>query len=66
MSLAGPGSGAALAGLTNLGQLIVVKPRATTYEPVAGYRVSDTQTWGTGSSAGMNESSRIGFCQFVD
>jgi hypothetical protein len=49
-----------------MGQLIVVKPSATTYEPVAEYRVSDTQTWGTSSSAGMNERIRIGFCQFLD
>jgi outer membrane protein assembly factor BamB len=31
--------------LTNKGQLIVVKPSGTAYEPIAEYRVSDKQTW---------------------
>jgi outer membrane protein assembly factor BamB len=31
--------------LTNKGQLIVVKPSGTAYEPIAEYKVSDRQTW---------------------
>jgi outer membrane protein assembly factor BamB len=37
--------GSAWLVLTNAGQLIVVKPSGTAYEPVATYRVSDAQTW---------------------
>src|SRR5262249_27860223 len=31
--------------LTNKGQLLVVKPSGTAYQPIAEYRVSDQQTW---------------------
>jgi outer membrane protein assembly factor BamB len=31
--------------LTNGGRLVVAKPSAARYEPIAEYRVSDTQTW---------------------
>ena len=31
--------------LTDRGQLLIVKPSGKGYEPVAEYKVSDTQTW---------------------
>jgi outer membrane protein assembly factor BamB len=37
--------GSAWLVLTNPGQLIVVKPSGTAYEPIATYRVSESQTW---------------------
>jgi outer membrane protein assembly factor BamB len=38
-------AGTAWLVLTNKGQLIVVKPNPTAYQPIAGYTVSDKQTW---------------------
>jgi hypothetical protein len=38
-------AGNVLLVLTDGGRLLVVKPSATAYEPIADYRVSDNQTW---------------------
>ena len=38
-------AGSVLLFLTERGRLLVVRPSATTYEPIADYRVSDTDTY---------------------
>jgi outer membrane protein assembly factor BamB len=38
-------AGSVVLFLTSSGQLVVVKPTGKAYEPIARYRVSDTQTW---------------------